>query len=69
MGKTIILSIPGMMCGGCVANVEEALNSQPGVDRVDVDLDSKTARVNTDASVSDLVAAVRAAGYEAEPRN
>jgi copper chaperone CopZ len=67
MSENVVLSVPGMKCGGCVNNVEKALNGLAGVSKADVDLDSKTATVEADVPVSELVAAIRAAGYEAEP--
>lgn len=66
VSENITLSVPGMKCGGCVASVEKALMNHAGVRKVDVDLDSKTARIEADVPPSDLVAAVKAAGYEAE---
>jgi copper chaperone CopZ len=62
----IELQIAGMTCQHCVAAVRDALARVSGVTRVvDVDLASGRAVVAGDAAVSDLVAAVEAAGYEA----
>ena len=62
----IVLSIPGMKCGGCVSNVENALKSQAGVNRFEVALESKTAKIDADTPVSALIAAIQAVGYDAE---
>ena len=69
MSNTIHLSIPGMKCNGCVSAVEKALNSEVGVNQVSVDLESKRAEVESDASVAVLVAAIKTAGFDAEALN
>lgn len=64
-----LLSIPGMTCGHCRTAVETALGSVPGAGPVVVDLDARTAKVGGTAPVAALVAALAAAGYEANPQN
>ena len=59
------LSISGMSCAGCVATVEKALASAPGVERAVVNFADHTALVYGSAPPARLIAAVRAAGYEA----
>ena len=59
------LKITGMMCVRCKARAEQALQSVPGVTEVTVDLESGTAQVEG-GEVSALIAAVKAAGYEAK---
>ncbi|MBK1702579.1 CopZ family metallochaperone [Thiococcus pfennigii] len=60
----IELKIEGMTCPHCVAAVHEALAQVPGVTRVvDVDLTTGRAAVEGDVALSDLTAAVEAAGY------
>ena len=61
------LSIPDMSCGHCKAAVTTALTSVPGVVTVDVDLAGKTARVEGDAPLPALLAALDQAGYPATP--
>ena len=63
--SNIVLSVPGMKCGGCVSNVENALKNLAGVNQVEVALASKTAKIDADVPVSDLIAAVHVAGYDA----
>ena len=60
------LSIEGMMCKNCVRHVKEALEKIPGASDIDVDLDSKSAKVSVTADVTDemLAAAVTEEGYE-----
>ncbi|MFN3512974.1 MAG: heavy metal translocating P-type ATPase [Phenylobacterium sp.] len=70
MERTIALKIRGMTCAGCVARVERALRSVPGVLSAEVSLASETAQVTVLEGVVDvatLSAAVAAAGYGAEP--
>nr|WP_307861397.1 heavy metal translocating P-type ATPase [Cellulomonas wangleii] len=69
----IDLAIEGMTCASCVARVEKRLNRVPGASAT-VNLALETAHVDVaptdDApapTVDDLVAAVRAAGYDAHP--
>lgn len=63
MNKKMI--IEGMSCGHCSARVEKALNALEGVSAT-VDLESKTASIETEGKVDDdqLCAAVAGAGYE-----
>ena len=63
MKKTMI--IEGMSCGHCSARVEKVLNALDGV-TAKVDLEAKTATIETEGKVSDeqLQAAVTDAGYD-----
>ena len=60
-----VLLIEGMVCGNCVKHVHKALTEQEGVHEAFVDLESKTAKVRLDSSVSDatLKVAVEETGY------
>lgn len=62
-----VINIEGMACMHCVKHVQEALAAVSGVQTANVDLESKTATVSVDGSVSDeaLKAAVDGAGYQA----
>ena len=62
---TYRLSISGMSCAGCVAGVENALNSVDGVETAAVNFAEHTASVSGDVSADALVKAVRDAGYDA----
>ncbi len=62
---TIRLSISGMSCAGCVAAVEDALRAVPGVSGARVNFAEHTALVEGEVTADALVAAVRAAGYDA----
>lgn len=64
--STIQMTVLGMTCRKCVTHVTEALTDVEGVTGVSVDLESKSATVETDGSVTiaDLTEAVVAEGYE-----
>jgi Cu+-exporting ATPase len=65
-----VLAIRGMHCASCVAKVEAALAALPGVRSASVNLAAETATVTAYAgavAAEELVAAVRRAGYDAEP--
>ena len=62
-----VISIEGMACMHCVNHVQQALSAVPGVKEAKVDLESKSATVSVDGSVTDaaLKAVVDEAGYQA----
>ncbi len=63
---SVKLRIEGMTCGACVARIERALHAVDGVRRARVNLTTETATVDSaGAGVEMLIAAVRAAGYDA----
>lgn len=62
------IRVKGMTCGHCEATVREALSAVPGVTKVvSVARSSSEAVVEGTAEAAALVAAVKEAGYEAEP--
>ena len=61
----ITLRIDGMTCASCVARVEKALATVPGVTRASVNLATEKARVDGAAQPAALIGAVHAAGYAA----
>ncbi|MFO1136637.1 MAG: heavy metal translocating P-type ATPase [Rhodoblastus sp.] len=69
--EEILLDVTGMTCAACVARLEKALGSAPGVISARVSLPAETADVTVAsglATPADLVAAIEAAGFEASPR-
>jgi copper chaperone len=50
---TVQYNVSGMSCSGCVRSVERALQAQPGVEAVAVDLEASTASVTYDETVTD----------------
>ena len=65
MTRSIRLSIAGMSCAGCVSSVEKSLLAVDGVDEAVVNLGERTASVSGEVSASNLIAAVKQAGYNA----
>lgn len=61
-----IIAINGMSCNHCVKHVKEALEGLDGVMNVDVNLNSKTAVIETGVNIKDedIKTAVDDAGYE-----
>jgi len=66
--NTVELEIQGMTCGSCVKHVTKALQSVPGVNRVEVDLASGRALVEGDlpTGVQPLIAALAIEDYPAQ---
>ena len=64
MNKTMM--IEGMMCTHCTGRVEKALSAIDGVDKVEVSLEGKSAKLTLSKEVDDkvLTDAVTEAGYE-----
>ena len=70
-GSTCTLDIGGMTCASCVRHVEKALSRIDGVHSAEVNLATEAATISFDpqtAGLSELTAAVAAAGYTATPR-
>ena len=66
--STIELNVQGMTCGSCVKHVTKALQSVPGVNRVDVDLANGRAKVEGDlpSGAVPLIAALASEDYPAQ---
>ena len=62
--NTMTFKVTGMMCNHCKAHVENGIKSVTGVSSVEVDLASGTASVEGEASAQEIIAAVKAAGYD-----
>jgi copper chaperone len=58
------LKVDGMTCGGCAASVKRALQGLDAKANVDVDLPSKTVKVETAAQLDAVKNAVEDAGYD-----
>jgi Cu+-exporting ATPase len=65
-GDALRLPIAGMTCASCVARVEKALNSVPGVQSASVNLatEAATIKVASPVTMDALTKAVERAGYE-----
>ena len=66
MSETVTYTVPGMHCGHCKASVSEELEAVPGVESVNVDLETKLVVVQGEGlDDARLRAAIEEAGYEA----
>lgn len=65
----IELRVEGMTCGHCVQRVTDVLEKAPGVKKVEVSLDDKSARVTLKkegaVSAGALIETISEAGYKA----
>lgn len=59
------LTVEGMSCGGCEANVEDAVDALDGVESVTADHEAGTLTVTGDVDADAVIDAVSEAGYEA----
>lgn len=57
------LQVEGMSCGGCVRSVTKSVQTVDGNAKVEVDLASKTVRVDSQASLDEVRSAIADAGY------
>ena len=65
MKRIIRLAIPGIKCNGRVTAIEKSLGDESGVIKSEVDLEPKTATIESNVSLAVLVDAVKAAGFDA----
>jgi copper chaperone len=66
MSETLRYSVAGMHCGHCERAVKDELAAVPGVESVDVDLDTKVVTVVGEALEDGVLrAAIEEAGYQA----
>ena len=65
---TIVLSVPGISCGHCVAAITGEVQAVAGVERVEVSIDAKTVTVTVTGAVdvAAIEAAITEAGYEVD---
>jgi copper chaperone len=66
MSDTRTFTVQGMTCGHCVSSVTEEVQEIPGVERVDVVLETGTVTVTSRRPLDDTAvrAAVEEAGYQ-----
>ncbi len=65
MSEQYYFKVNGMKCDGCVSNVEKAVKKLPGIESVEVDLDTAMTVVKGLASAESISAAIDAAGFNA----
>ena len=69
--KTVTLAVQNMYCAACSHTVKASLEAVPGVSRVSVSYEAKTATVTYDdgkTGVKALTAATTNAGYPSAPK-
>jgi copper chaperone len=57
------LQVEGMSCGGCVRSVTKSVQTVDSNAKVEVDLASKTVRIDSQASLDTVKSAIAEAGY------
>ena len=70
--QSVSLEVEGMKCGGCVRSVEQILLEQPNVANASVNLVTRTAWLDlqaSDQSLQPILAALAARGFSARPRD
>ncbi|HEX6595379.1 MAG TPA: heavy-metal-associated domain-containing protein [Acidimicrobiales bacterium] len=61
---TLNYLVPAIHCGHCKAAIESEVGGVAGVDRVEVDIESKHVTVDGEASEEAVLAAMSEAGYD-----
>ena len=66
MSQTSTYSVTGMTCGHCVSSVTEEVQEIPGVESVDVVLETGTVTISSAGPIDDAAvrSAVEEAGYQ-----
>jgi len=68
--KHISISISGMHCASCVANIERTLKTKKGIININVNLASETGLIEYDSakiSLEKIFASINSLGYKAQP--
>ena len=65
MSEQYYFKINGMKCDGCVEVIENAIKKLPGIETVEVDLESSMAVVKGVANAESISDAIDNAGYNA----
>ncbi len=64
---TTHFEIPGMTCGGCARSITRAIQGLDAEAKVETDIPGRRVSVESRAGRTELVTAIREAGYEARP--
>ncbi len=60
---TIEVKARNIKCGGCASAIQEGLSGLPGVDSVEVEVDSGTVRISGEADQAAIEAKLAELGY------
>ena len=63
------LTVEGMSCGHCVRRVTKSVQGVDEDAKLSVDLPTKRVRIDSDAGLEQIVAAIDAAGYPVSAQN
>ncbi len=69
MAQTLKLDIDGMHCDACVRRVKTALDNQPGVTTVDVQVGHATTKVEPPATESTIRSTIDEIGFTLKQAN
>ena len=61
---TLNYLVPAVHCGHCKSAIETEVSQVPGVDRVEVDIDTKRVVVEGEATEEAVLTAMAEAGYD-----
>jgi copper chaperone len=62
-----VFNVQGMSCGHCVKAITQALHAKDSQAEVEIDLGTKTVKVESALPTDTLIAAIKEEGYEASP--
>lgn len=60
------LTVPSMVCEGCIDTVKKAISKKDETAAVSIDLETKKVAVETNCSTTDIKEAITAAGHTVE---
>lgn len=61
-----VFTVNNMNCGGCVTNIQQALEADQRVSTINIELSKKQVSVTGDLSAEETATIIRDAGYDAE---
>ncbi len=63
---TMKFKVPSMVCAGCIDTIKEAIITEESKAKVEIDLDSKLVKVDTEASEESIRQIITAVGHTVE---
>ena len=61
------LNVPGISCEHCAKRIESAVKTVAGVKKIKVNIKKKTVEIAGTALETEIVSAIKEAGYESAP--
>ena len=66
---SIVFSVPGIKCNGCVATITDTLattqQTNPVISHFEVNLENKTVSVDSSLTADDIIKIIKSAGFDA----